>query len=297
MAAELYDRGFEATTVAGIVRRAGVSRRTFYQLFSDRQACLLECYDDAISRIRPAVLAAYSTDGAWQERIRAALNVILGFLDAEPQLARLCVVDVLAAGPRGLDRRRAVLDALATAVRSGRAPGSDEPSPLSAEVLVGGALVAVHTRLLDPEHPPLLGLSSALMSVIVLPYLGAEHARAERERRSPRQPPIRARPQLPAPPAMRVTHRTVRALAAVAGAPGSSNRDIARAASIKDPGQVSKLLSRLSQLGLVRNSRAGGRRGEPNAWQLTDEGCRLLDSISQDARSSARVDRPRTPQG
>jgi hypothetical protein len=72
---------------------------------------------------------------------------------------------------------------------------------------------------------------------------------------------------------IRLTYRTVRALAAVAAHPRSSNRVIADSAGISDQGQISKLLTRLERLGLLHNAGTGSAaRGEPNAWTLTAAG-------------------------
>ena len=78
---------------------------------------------------------------------------------------------------------------------------------------------------------------------------------------------------------MRLTYRTARVLESVCELPGASNRAIAERAGIQDPGQVSKLLSRLRRLGLLANSREGHAKGEPNAWTLTRKGERVLQGI------------------
>jgi DNA-binding MarR family transcriptional regulator len=84
---------------------------------------------------------------------------------------------------------------------------------------------------------------------------------------------------------MRLTYRTVRALMAIAEHPGSSNRVIANAAEVIDQGQMSKLLARLQQLGLIENTGGGSARGEPNAWTLTDKGWRVQGALAEEARS------------
>ena len=75
---------------------------------------------------------------------------------------------------------------------------------------------------------------------------------------------------------MRLTYRTIRVLLAVGelSEQGShpSNREVADGADIRDQGQISKLLARLDQLGLVRNAADPRVKGEPNAWALTERG-------------------------
>jgi predicted transcriptional regulator len=74
---------------------------------------------------------------------------------------------------------------------------------------------------------------------------------------------------------MRLTYRTLRVLSAIAHTPGISNRGAAEAAGVRDQGQISKLLSRVERLGLIRNTGAGQAKGAANAWTLTDRGAEL----------------------
>ena len=71
---------------------------------------------------------------------------------------------------------------------------------------------------------------------------------------------------------MRVTYRTMRVLAAIEAQPGSSHRQVGRAAGIDDQGQVSKLLARLKRLELIENLGEDRGKGAANAWQLTAKG-------------------------
>lgn len=72
-----HEQGAERVTVAHVVARAGVSRRTFYELFDDREACLLAALNEALERIADAVLGAYRGERGWSERIGAGLTAML----------------------------------------------------------------------------------------------------------------------------------------------------------------------------------------------------------------------------
>ncbi len=76
-----------------------------------------------------------------------------------------------------------------------------------------------------------------------------------------------------------MTYRTSRVLAAIAGAPGASNREIAANAGVHDQGQISKLLTRLEKLGLVHNTGLGHEKGEANEWSLTPAGHQVTHSV------------------
>jgi DNA-binding MarR family transcriptional regulator len=88
---------------------------------------------------------------------------------------------------------------------------------------------------------------------------------------------------------MRLTYRTLRSLAAIAENPGASNREVADAAGISDQGQISKQLTRLKSLNLVRNTGPGQSSGGPNVWRLTPKGQALLHAVrsSPDGRGAS----------
>jgi AcrR family transcriptional regulator/DNA-binding MarR family transcriptional regulator len=286
------ERGAGNVTVAHIVERAGVSRRTFYELYRDREACFLGAFDDGIARVSRNVLDAYDPDARWVERVRLALTSLLAFLDAERGVGQILIVGSLGAGQDAMRRRGYRIAQMIALVDEGRQEdkvGSELP-PLAAEGIVGGVLSVLHSRLLESDSESLLGLTGPLMSMIVLPYLGPAVARRELRRPAP-APSSGQRKPLPADPLrdvpMRLTYRTVRVLTAIAtlGGQGShpSNRELGLAAGMSDQGQISKLLTRLSRLGLIENTPAGRARGAPNAWTLTPKGREIEQAIGDGA--------------
>jgi AcrR family transcriptional regulator len=287
------ERGAANVTVAHVVAHSGVSRRTFYEMFEDREACFLAAFDDAIQRIAAVVVPAYREPSRWREKVRAGLTVLLEFLDYERGTGRLVIVETLGAGATALEHRRRVLVQIITAVDDGRgeAKKSEDPPPMAAEGVVGGVLAVLHSRLLEGTDASLLELAGPLMSMIVLPYLGA--AAARKELRQP-VPERHAKPRGgSADPLrdleMRLTYRTVRVLMAVAAHPGSSNREVGVASGMQDQGQISKLLSRLHRLGLIQNAGVGPAKGAPNAWTLTPKGAEIEHAIGQQtSRQRAR---------
>ena len=142
--------GYSDTSVADITSRARVSRRTFYEQFPDREACLAAAIEDALGMVLGELGGAGLEGLAWRERVRMGLWTILAFFDREPVLARVCVVQALRGGPRVLERREAILAQLAAVVDEGRSEGARgaECTPLTAEGLVGAAFWIVYARLL-----------------------------------------------------------------------------------------------------------------------------------------------------
>lgn len=269
-----------------------MSRRTFYDLFDSREDCFLAVFDDAIARVESVACPVYGhAQGGWVEQVRAGLGAVLGFFDEQPGLGSLLVVDALAAGPRVLARRAEVLAGLARALDrgstvTGARGGKGEPPPLTAEGIVGGVLAVIHARLLEHGDGRLQGLLNPLMGMIVHPYLGRAAAAKELSRPVPKVPRRASRSRTSqagqdplAGLDMRLTYRTLRVLAAIASQPGASNRQIAEQAGIHDQGQISKLLTRLTRLGLIANNGEGQARGEANAWTLTPKGQQIEQVI------------------
>ena len=112
--------GWGNTTVADVVARSRISRRTFYETFANRDECLAAVLEDLLGVIA-GELAAAGLDGlVWRERVRGGLWALLGFFDREPVLARVCVVQALSGGPGVLERREEILGRLAGVVDEGR---------------------------------------------------------------------------------------------------------------------------------------------------------------------------------
>jgi AcrR family transcriptional regulator len=295
----LEEVGYARTTVASISDRARVSRRTFYELFANRDECLVAILEDVVGTIGEELTAVGPERLDWCERIREGLWGILSFLDREPAVARVCVVQALCGGPEVLERRERVLARLAAVVDEGRLESARgaQCTPLTAEGLVGAAFTIAYARLLRGERRPLTDLLGELMGMIVLPYLGVGAARREQSRAVPTvREPVDREPERVAMAtddplggvAMRLTYRTARVLQGIADHPGASNRAISDHAGIRDPGQVSKLLRRLESLGLLANSGAGRVKGEPNAWALTTKGEQVARSIRAHSVSHER---------
>jgi AcrR family transcriptional regulator/DNA-binding MarR family transcriptional regulator len=290
----IEEYGYAGTTVAHITARARVSRRTFYELFEDREACVAALIEDVLALLEDELAQARLEGLPWRERVRGGLVAILGFFDREPALARVCVVQALSSGSRVLERREAILARLAGVVDEGRGESrrAGDCTALTAEGLVGAAFGIVHARLLRGDRELLLGLVGELMGMIVLPYLGPGVARREQATPAPKGPVasrvgLLARTVSSEDPLqglrMRWTYRTARVMQGISELPGASNREVADYAGIHDQGQVSKLLARLQRLGLIANAGDGHAKGEPNAWSLTPLGEQLAQRLQMSA--------------
>ena len=100
------ERGYAAASVTDVVRAAGVSRSTFYELFASKEACFLEGYragvDVMVENVRAGVREAPDD---WRAQLRAGIRAYLETLLAEPVFARAYLLEIHAAGPAALEAR------------------------------------------------------------------------------------------------------------------------------------------------------------------------------------------------
>jgi AcrR family transcriptional regulator/DNA-binding MarR family transcriptional regulator len=289
--------GYRGMSVRAVAERAGVSSKTFYDLFSDREDCFLAAFDYGVEQLASHVRPAFEGERDWVAGIRAGLAAVLGFLDGEPALRRLLFMEALAAGPRVLERRAQVLQELTSVVEEGQAgvkAGGRLPG-LIAEGVVGATFGVIHARLLEQPPRLLVGLLGELMAMIVLPYRG--HAASARELTRPDTlGDVSARPLgSGAPVDFRLTVRSQTVLAVVAEHPGLNNQQVSERAGISDQGQISRLMIRLAEQGLLENTREQ-LQGHSKAWCLTAEGedvVRANPPLRSEHRVSTRAGRVR----
>ena len=227
---------------------------------------------------------AYEREPAWRDGVRAGLAELLVFLDDEPALARLCLVEALGAGPRVLERRAELLEELAEVVDRGRFVTSAvrEPPEVAAEGVVGAVFAVLHTRVLEGGEEPFTDLLGSLMNIVVLPYLGARAASRELSRAAPAICRGGGRPadgQIRDPLAglnMRLTYRTVRVLVVI------GERLPARATARSPTARASPTRARSQSCSpgwrgwsWSRTPGRARRRADPNAWHLTPRGARV----------------------
>jgi AcrR family transcriptional regulator len=181
VAEAVMDMGYVATAVEDVIACAGVSRRTFYALFKNKEEAFLAAYDDGVERLFAAVDAAYEKGDSWSERARNGLEAFLGSLALFPDFAHLCIVDVLAAGSTALARRDDAMQRFIDMVDDGRqqAPADLVVPPMAAQTVVGGIHEVIYSRILRGETASLPGLLPELVYSMLLPFVGQEAALAQ----------------------------------------------------------------------------------------------------------------------
>ena len=142
------ERGFVATTISDLVANAGVSRRSFYEHFENKEECLLATYDALIARLTARIAQAYDPKDEWTDQIEAIVQALFEASSDRPDAARLVSVEMGAAGPVGIERwaRDAeLLTAFFTSVFE-QAPGEGSiPAPV-ARAIVGALRTILYSR-------------------------------------------------------------------------------------------------------------------------------------------------------
>jgi AcrR family transcriptional regulator len=174
MAVALEEHGYARATVALLLERAGVSRRTFYEQFKDKDDCFLAAYDDAERRVwaQAAAAAVGMPAGDWPRRVHAAVGAVLDFVAAEPAVGRLFTLEARAAGPAIAGRHRRALDRAASALRAGNraGPGATDLPAGTERALVANVAALAGSYVLSGATELLPGLAPQLADHLLLPY-------------------------------------------------------------------------------------------------------------------------------
>jgi AcrR family transcriptional regulator len=176
---ETSEKGFKATTIADIVKRAGVSRKTFYENFNSKENCFLAAQEHAMLTALNRVVEAAGTDQSWPRRVRSGLAAFLEYVAEEPALAKTCMVEALAVSPSSMGYYEESQQAFVSLFRLGRdvsIQGKELPETLE-EAIVGGVFWIVYQRLVTAEAETITELLPELVEFVLTPYLGPEVAR------------------------------------------------------------------------------------------------------------------------
>ena len=179
-AAEL---GYREANVQEVIERAGVSRPTFYEHFSNKEDCFLTAFDVTAGRLRNRIATAVQKGGdSLRDRLRFGLETLLHFASTEPDAARTLVVEARAASPDAVQRRDELLEhfsaCIDTQVRE-LLPDAPSYSPITAAGIVGGVEALLYSRLCKGELDDLDSLLPSMMYFLVLPFEGHEAASEE----------------------------------------------------------------------------------------------------------------------
>jgi AcrR family transcriptional regulator len=278
--------GTAAIGVHHVCQRAGVSRRTFYELYADRDACLVDAHQEAFGRLVGHLAEAVAEAGAeWEDRAVATTQALLGAWDADRVLAHLCLISSVGSGGETLALRRAAITEIAGLLVDAPAqPLLEEPVLTGA---VGGVWELALRGLTNDLDTSIADLAGAAIYLMLVPFAGRRQAVARAAGRggviaySTRWTPAVVGDTDDR--GLLVTELTGQTLRYLNGHPGAANIDIARAVDVRHESQISRHLSRLEGAGMVSRR----KEGRTNAWVLTargEEAARTLRDLRADTR-------------
>jgi AcrR family transcriptional regulator len=273
LVAELGDT---AVGVHHVCRRAGISRRTFYELYVDRDACLLDTLGVAQDRLIDCVAEAVGAVGSeWEDRGTAATRALVGALCADRILGYLCVVAPLGAGRDALALRSAAMDEIGRLL--GPPPSVEPDTDIVLAAALGGVWELLRRHL--SEEAPQSDLQAAATYGLLAPFIGRRravirasavgHPSAFVTRWTPSDAGVNH--QL----GLLVTELTRQTLEYLEEHPDATNIAVARGVDVRHESQMSRHLARLHQAGVVRCH----KHGRTNAWQLTRDGHEALQTV------------------
>lgn len=173
--------GYAPMTVEEIIGTAGVSRRTFYDHFKNKDEAFMATVETVSGKLVTRLRQTIDASDTFADAVRSGLGALLRFFADEPRYADLLVVEVLAAGVDGIAARNRVLKAFADMIDGAaeRHPPDRQPSPLAVETIIGGIYEVVFARVLQGQTAELPALLPDLAHALMAPYLGDAAAKRE----------------------------------------------------------------------------------------------------------------------
>jgi AcrR family transcriptional regulator len=268
-----------------VCQRAGISRRTFYELYEDRDGCLVETLETAYGQLLAHIAEAVAGAGAeWEDRTVAATQALLVALEADRVLAHLCLVPAAGGHQDALALRRAATGQIVTLLAGAPVPA------LPGEPVLAGALGGVWElalrSLTDEPEASIEQLAGAAIYLMLAPFAGRRQAASRAAGRGSTVAYVtRWRPTVAGDlddRGLLVTELTADTLRYLARNPGAANVEISRALDVRHESQMSRHLVRLERAGMVVRR----KEGRTNAWRLTgcgEEAARTLRDLRADA--------------
>jgi AcrR family transcriptional regulator len=175
------ERGYEAMSVADIVKAAAVSRNAFYKNFGDKQECFKTAHDAGHERLFELLAEPCDAGATIEERVEGSLAAGLGALAEEPNMARLLFVEAPSAGEEIALRYHEWLRRYGTLLRSAAPsmPAEAIPAPEVEGVIVGGIASRVASEVLHGRTADLRDLTAPLVEYVLAFYRLGEPGPAE----------------------------------------------------------------------------------------------------------------------
>lgn len=167
MAHAVAGKGYAAVTIADLAAEARVSKRSFYEHFADKPACLVALYEAASRQSFDVLKGALDPRRDWHQQLEQALRAYFETLACNPPLLRTLFIEIIALGPEGLAARRRTTQAFADFIVEVVGPGLPREQAVA---IVGG----IHEWVLQAVEqdrvarlPELVGPAARLVRAVV----------------------------------------------------------------------------------------------------------------------------------
>ena len=173
MISVVVESGYAAATVTQVVSVAGVSRRTFYNYYSDKEDAFFDVYRQVTEFLAEAMQeAGLSERGGWPARVRAELDALLGCFDANPDLARFTLEVPPTAGGKVATVYREFLERMLEIVREGQPKRVKRPPPASEYGSIGGLAALIVAAVEESDADGFPALLPEVTELVLTPYIG-----------------------------------------------------------------------------------------------------------------------------
>jgi AcrR family transcriptional regulator len=165
-------RGYEAMSVADVVKAAAVSRNAFYKNFADKQECFAAAHEAGHERLLEILTVPCEGAETIEERVERSLAVGLDALASEPDVARLLFVEAPSAGEEIALRYHEWLRRYGTLLRSAapELPPESVPAPEVEGVIVGGIASRIASEILNGRAAQLRNLTAPFVEYVLAFY-------------------------------------------------------------------------------------------------------------------------------
>jgi AcrR family transcriptional regulator len=283
MAQVAAEHGRRGASVELVCERAGMSRRTFYEHFTDGEQCFVSAVGQAFDQLFAAINAAVGAEPQdWEDRACTTVAALIATLDGDRTLARLCVIEPHSGSPVALSIRHAAVHRLALVLAAGATVGDVALRDAAARGAVGAILELATDPILADES--LQAIVAPALYTALAPFTGRRIASL----RAASPPRISAASTLAAPPRsatvaqLLVTELTRQTVLHLVAHPEACNVEIARAIGVRHESQMSRHLVRLERAGIVERR----KEGRTNAWRLTARGHEAARSLREGCRGA-----------
>lgn len=166
------EKGFARFTVEDVVRLAGVSRRTFYDHFSDKREAFFAAYDASVVQTMRVAAESFAGSEEWPEQVRFGLHGFLSFLANDPSFAHLGIIEMPLAGPEGRARHLAARSGFEVFLAPGAALAAHDVPAIVPRTIGTGVFTMVYSRIASGEADRILAALPVLVFHALAPYLG-----------------------------------------------------------------------------------------------------------------------------